>query len=280
MLSSLILAMVLQVGPNPTTGELPGTPDELLDRPPREQDDEMLSPESAWLAECLAMLPQEAARAHTLAQVRRNQTSGTRRVLANHCLGLAATQLGRWDEARAAFLAARGETPEGEARAKARFGTMAGNAALAAGDGTQAVAILEAALGDARQSASAPLEAIAAIGLSRALVSVGRQDEALEPLETATRLQPQDPESWLLKATLLRRLGRLADAQDAIERAAGLGPRDPRIALEAGLIAVLAGREDAARASWQSVIALAPESAEAENARHYIEQLEKMPGPS
>jgi hypothetical protein len=46
------------------------------------------------------------------------------------------------------------------------------------------------------------------------------------------------------------------------------------VALEAGLIAVLAGRDEAARKSWQSVIAIAPTSAEAQTARDYLAQLE------
>jgi hypothetical protein len=37
---------------------------------------------------------------------------------------------------------------------------------------------------------------------------------------------------------------------------------------------MLAGREDAARQSWQSVIAMAPESDAAQTAKGYIAQLE------
>ena len=43
-------------------------------------------------------------------------------------------------------------------------------------------------------------------------------------------------------------------------------PRDPQVGLEAGVIAVLSGRDDAARKSWQSVIAAAPDSDEAKTA--------------
>ncbi|MGB3710650.1 MAG: tetratricopeptide repeat protein [Erythrobacter sp.] len=275
---AFVLAM--QVGPNPNTGALPGTPEELLDRPPRDEAGEPLTPESAWLAECLDLLPAEAARAHTLAQMRRNATSGAERVLANHCLGLAATELGRWDEAKTAFLAARDEVPADEPRARSRFGTMAGNAALANGENTEALVILEQAEAHAKASASAPLEAIAATDLARALVTVGHEGQALERLERATTLEPDNPESWLLKATLLRRLDRLDDAQEAIEQAATLSAQDPRIGLEAGVIAVLSGREDAARASWDSVIALDPESDAAASARSYIGQLDNLPEPS
>ena len=62
-------------------------------------------------------------------------------------------------------------------------------------------------------------------------------------------------------------------ATKQIERAAALMPRDPATALEAGTIAILSGREDGARKSWQSAIDLAPQSEEAETARTYLAQL-------
>ena len=73
--------------------------------------------------------------------------------------------------------------------------------------------------------------------------------------------------------TLLRRLGQLEPAQAAIETAARLAPTSPDIGLEAGVIAVLGGRDEAARQSWQSVIDLQPESLAAGTAKSYLEQL-------
>jgi tetratricopeptide (TPR) repeat protein len=112
---------------------------------------------------------------------------------------------------------------------------------------------------------------------ARALVALGREDAALGALEAATTLAPERAEAWLLKATLLRRLGQLPLAQTAIERAAPLAPGaagiGPEIGLEAGVIAVLAGRDEAARQSWQSVIDLAPESPAAATAKDYLAQL-------
>ncbi len=278
--TSALLALLLQVGPNPTAG---GLPDDLLrDRPPPRRSsaaEQALNPTSAWLESCLDRLAEDAARAHTMAQIRASETTGPDRVLANHCRGTAATELGLWDDARAAFLAAREETPDDEQRTRARFGAMAGNAALAGGDAQGALALLAQARADARASAAGTLEALAAIDTARALVTLGRGEEALGALETATRLEPERAEGWLLTATLLRRLDRLGDAQAAIERAAPLAPTDPDIGLEAGLIAVLSGREDAARQSWQTVIALQPDSVAAATARDYLAQLAPEPAP-
>ncbi|MFU7526973.1 tetratricopeptide repeat protein [Qipengyuania sp. ASV99] len=272
LIQSLLLA-ALQIGPNPLATPLPDGHDELRERPPRETGGIEGSAESEWLAQCLALVAEDAARAHTLAQLRRNESAGAERVLANHCLGLAATELTLWDDAIAAFSAARDDTPADELRVRARFGAMAGNAALASGDPVRAEVILRVAQDDAVNAASAPMQAIAASDLARALVAQDRADEALAQLETATSLQPQVAEGWLLKATLLRRLERLGEAQTAIERASQLTPMEPQVGLEAGVIAVLSGRQDAARASWQSVIDLQPDGAAAEIARDYLGQL-------
>ena len=270
---SLLLALLLQVGPNPMAGGMAGD-DLLRDRPPRADGVKGdMNATSAWLQTCLDQLAEDPARAHTMAQIRRSETKGPDRVLANHCLGTAASELGLWQDARAAFLAARDETPSDETRTRARFAALAGNAALAGGDAEGALTLLTEAEADARAAGFAPLEAIAATDRARALVALSRGEDALGALEAATTLAPERAEGWLLKATLLRRLDRLPEAQTAIERAALLTPGDPDIGLEAGVIAILAGRDDAARASWQSVLALAPESPAAATAKDYLAQL-------
>lgn len=279
----LLLALLLQVGPNPLAG---GLPDDALvrERPARPARSDTpgeaegaakaaINPTSAWLEDCFDQIAADPARAHAMAQIRREETRGADRVLANHCLGTAAAELGRWDEARAAFAAALGETPPGEPRLRARFGALSGNAALAAGDAEGALALLAAAEADARAGDDPLLEAIAATDRARALVALGRESEALGPLETATTRAPERGEGWLLRATLLRRLARLAEAQAAIEQAAVRSPGDPLVGLEAGVIAMLGGREAAARASWQSVLVLAADGPAAETARAYLAQL-------
>lgn len=274
-LISSLLVLALQVGPNPAANDTLGAGGDLRNRPPRSPQEKSIEqdPAALWLAECLAMLPDQAARAHSLAQVRRNETIGRDRILSNHCLGLAATELGLWDDAIGAFTAARDDTPEDEMRAKARFGAMAGNAALAAQDLERSAMLLQTARIDAQAAASAPMQAIIASDLARVLVAAGQLEDALAELDLSTQLIPDEAGTWLLKATLLRRLERFDEAQTAIEQASTLAPSDPAIGLEAGVIAVLAGREDAARASWQSVIDLAPTSPQALTAQGYIGQL-------
>lgn len=279
---SLLLALLLQVGPNPNAAPA-GAEEEIINRrltnpaPRGNAAEDIANPTSAWLSECLDQLDQDAARAHTQAQIRRNETSGSERVIANHCLGLASTELGRWDDARTAFLAARDETPAEELSARARFALMAGNAALAGNDLESARNLIANAQIDARNASSATLEAIASTDLARALVALEQPEPALEALETATRLEPGKGEPWLLKATLLRRLDRLDEAQVAIEKAVELTPLEAAVGLEAGVIAVLSGREEAARQSWQSVLDTQPDSLAAKTAKGYLAQLGPAP---
>ena len=281
---SLIFALLMQVGPNPLGGGMAGD-DLVRDRPPRADaeieaqitTDGERAAARAWLETCLDQIEADPARAHTMAQIRRTETTGTDRVIANHCLGLAASELALFDDAREAFGAARAETPEGETRTRARYAALAGNAALAAGDTQGGLDDLTIAQAEARSAGFALLEAIAATDRARALVTLGEQDRALDALESATTLAPDRAEGWLLKATLLRRLGRLDQAQAAIERAAAAVPRGAAIGadigLEAGVIAVLGQRDAAARASWNSVIDLAPDSPAAATAKDYLAQL-------
>ncbi|MCU0948735.1 MAG: hypothetical protein MUF47_10865 [Porphyrobacter sp.] len=138
---SLLLALLLQVGPFPGVDTMPGLDDPLLNRPPprrvRGRDSvveiEGITAPSQWLQSCLDQIDEDAARAHAMAQIRRTEVTGAERVLANLCLGAAATSLSRWDDARDAFLAAREGTPADEPRARARFAAMAGTRAGGAG---------------------------------------------------------------------------------------------------------------------------------------------------
>ena len=208
-LTSLVLPLLLQVGFDPTRGAIPDYSAEVQDRPPREASVIDAPEPTSWLGQCLEQVDQDPARAHVQAQIRRDTIGGDERVYANHCLGLAATRLGRWEEARAAFTAARQETPEADPRLRARFGAMAGNAALVTGDAAGAMALLDAARADAIAAQAGNLQALISLDRARALVGAGELEAAEASLAEARGLQPQDAETRLLSATLLRRMERL-----------------------------------------------------------------------
>jgi len=272
-LTATLLPLMLQAGLDPTRGGVPDYSADIQDRPPRELSIIDAPQPTSWLAQCLDQLEDEPTRAHVQAQIRRDTTNGQDRVLANHCLGLASTELGRWEEARAAFTAARQETPAEETRLRARFGAMAGNAALVTGDLPGALVLLDAARADALAAQAGGMQGLIALDRARVLVGLEQLDAAEAALVEARMFQPDDAETRLLSATLLRRMGKLADAQEQVEEAARLDPTAPAIGLEAGVIAILDGREEAARSSWQSVIDLSPGTEFATSAQSYLDQL-------
>ena len=193
------------------------------------------------------------------------------------CLGQIYTVLLRWDAAEGAFAEAAQDTSSDDARRAALF-AQAGNAALAGGHADRALTHLNAAIG---APGIGPLaRGQAEIDRARALVALDRLEDAVEALAAAQRDAPEDPAAWLLGATVARRRGDLAAAQRQIVVAGSLASTDPEVGLEAGVIAMLDGREDAARKAWQSVLLVAPGSKSAETAKAYLAQLGDAPAPA
>ena len=113
-----------------------------------------------------------------------------------------------------------------------------------------------------------------AVDRARAFVALQRLYDARIALDDALAINPASSDAWLYSATLARRMAKLPLAQQHSEKAAEINPVEPAIGLEAGVIAVLSGRDDTARKSWNSVIAAAPDSAEAAQAKGYLAQLD------
>lgn len=200
------------------------------------------------------------------------QSKGSARSKPLQCLGHVHAVLLRWDAAEAAFAHAAHVAAPGDPLRLAAVLGQAGNAALAGNQPERALVHFDAAL-------KQPSGEIAARGQlqldrARALVALDRAADAKAAFAAAQADAPDEPLVWLLSATFARRSNDLTAAQRLIEVAAKLAPSDPEVGLEAGVIAVLDGREAAARQSWQSVRRLAPNSKAAEVARAYLDQLD------
>ena len=230
--------------------------------------------EQVQLEQCLDKARGDPATAMAEASSWLGETSGAPSSYPQQCLGYAYTLLLRWDAAEHAFLAAREAELETSHFRRAQLATMAANAALAENRGEAALPALGLAATDAALSGDAGLRAVVETDRARALVQQGREGEAEAVLAAARSFDGQNALAWLLSATLSRRMGDLVAAQAQIVRAAELDPRSRAVGLEAGVIAVLAGQDEAARKSWQSVVEASPESAEAEIARGYLAQLD------
>lgn len=232
--------------------------------------------EQLRLDQCLARARGEPATAIAEASAWLGETHGPETSYPQQCLGYAYTLLLRWDAAERTFLAAREAELESNPFRRAQLATMAGNAAMADGRGDAALIALALAAADAEASGDAALRSIVETDRARALVMQGGEGEAEAVLAAARSLDAQNALAWLLSATLARRLGKLDEAQAFIVTAAALAQDYPEVGLEAGVIAMLQGREDAAEASWRSVVDVAPNSEAAAAARGYLAQLAAM----
>lgn len=274
----LLLPLLAQVGPFTTA---PQAPLEI----PRKKRVESPSPvapppplaTTRRMSDCLAQAAADPGAAIETANTWAQTVKGQAAVDPARCRGIALGNLGRWNEATEALTMAR--DMESMRHLRAQYGAMAGNAALAAGNPTLAEALLKRAQADA-SIMPARFGGDIAIDRARALVSLKREDEAAAALSEGRNTSPSNPAAWLLSATLLRRQAKLGEAQAMIEKAAALAPLDPDIGLEAGVIAVLGGRDFAARRSWQSVLAAAPGSDQARTAQQYLDQLGPDTAPS
>ena len=273
-LSVLLLPLLAQVGPS---GALPQAP--LPDRHTRRSPTAPAAPDR--LKDCLRLVIERPVDGIAMADqwllTARTQTD---RAQASQCLGMALAQKGAWPEAAKSFLNARDNIPANEIGERARLGALAGNALIASGDMEAALAALDSARTDAGAAADTKLGGLIQIDRARALVALGRNDAAAAALGQARETLPDNAQAWLLSATLSRRMGKLGEAQVQIQKAAELLPVDPEIGLEAGVIAVLSGRDEAARRSWESVLKTAPGSPAAKTAQGYLDQLGPPPAQS
>lgn len=249
-------------------------------------------PATSRYARCLAAARENPAAAITAARAWLEQTPATpanpERGAAAQCLGQLLADSGDYAGAETAFATSVEQVPAADIAARAALQAMAGNAALAGGKTDAALAWFEKALADPPSKAPSAEEnasrGAVQIDRARALVATNRLPEASGALEEAHRLAPNDPEGWLLSATLARRGKNFERAQRDIEVAASLAahgdPLSAPIGLEAGVIAMLSGREEAARKSWESVVALAPDGPEALTAKGYLDQIGPAPTSS
>ena len=284
---TILLALVLlQSGPLVSPGAAPPIAQPpLRDAATRRRhapQTPLTAPETGRLGQCLDAAGTDAEGAEDTARAWLKEARGSQAAEPLLCLGTAQAAQEDWDEAEKSFVGGRDSAAASEHGLRARLGAMAGPAALAQAAPDRALAALDLAHKDAAGGGDPHLSGDIAMDRARALVLLSRNDDAAEALVEARTDSPNNPQAWLLSATLSRRLGKLALAQAQIQTAAELLPTDPDVGLEAGVIAVLADHVEAARKSWQSVIAAAPDSPQAQVARGYLGQLGKAPaaGPA
>lgn len=281
MTFALPLALLLQAGPLVTGGAAPPLTSAPLPIPRKPPEAPPAAPsEPTRLQLCLQAVDENPLAAIEAAEEWLKVSKGTATVEPNHCLGIAYDRLGRPVEAEVAFVFARNAVAASEPGRRASFGAMAALAMLAQEDPGRADAAFAQALADAQAAGDAQLTGDIQIDRARAQVALKQDPAAVQSLAAGRAASPDNPAGWLLSATLARRQGQLAEAQQFIEHTADLAPFDPAVGLEAGVIAVLGGRDEAARKSWLSVVAMAPGSDLAQIAQGYLDQLGPAPAPA
>lgn len=270
------LLLFAQVGPNPAPLNLPTGLENRQRRTPAAPATAPAA-EKTPLDECLDMAKSDPPSAAEMAEEWAERAKVAEVAQAQFCLGSAKAALDHWDAAEEAFITGRDAALGGQTLLRAQLGAMAGTAALIQNQPERALGLLDVAHRDALAAADAHLAGDISVDRSRALVALKREDEAASALTEARGSSADNSDAWLLSATLARRQDKLDEAQGWIERAASLAPRDPLVGLEAGVIAVLGGRDEAARKSWESVVAAAPDSEAARTAKDYLAQLAALP---
>ena len=256
--------LIMQVGLNPAFGKIPEVPEELRNRP-------RLAPSHVEEWNCTPDIQANAgaviARARSLAQ----KETGTARLVALQCKGMAEAELGQYDAAAATFAGAAESAPD--AHWRGMLEGQRGYALEAAGHAQEAAPVFDTAINALLESGDTLAAGEIAGDRAVAQLHGGDTDAAAQILADARIRMADSPRIWLLCATLARRQGDLVTAQADIERAADLAPSDPRIGLEAGVIAALDGRDVAARQSFRSVIAQPGAGSLADSARAYLAQI-------
>lgn len=179
-------------------------------------------------------------------------------VPAAQCLGIARSALGDWKGATDAFTTAASLADQIHAPGGPNLWVSAGDAALAGGDAAQARKLLSTAIG----APNLPDQMKGEAYLDRARADVAAEDlgAARGDMDEALKLVPADPVSWLLSATLARRMDDLTRAATDIKEAQTRAPKAPEVFFEAGNIAAASGDVAGARAQWSQAAAADPDS--------------------
>jgi len=177
---------------------------------------------------------------------------------------LADPEVQRIDEARKALAANDHKTAEAIFRDvlrsdPAHVPALCGLAAvsLVASRPQDAVRLLKHAL---KQSAHLPL---ARRGLSQALLALGTLPEAESTVRRLLEMEGENPQNWVLLATVCTRLMRQEDALAAFEEAARLNPAEVRMRLSIGHLNKTLGRRGECEQAYKRCLDMNPAMGEA-----------------
>jgi tetratricopeptide (TPR) repeat protein len=246
----------------------PGSPPALVDMRPLP-----LPPEMPRISEgldydrCLGLLRDDPEEAMRFAQAW-DATGGGEGAL--HCAALAMIGLGEPERAaeRLERLAAASHSG-GLARASV-YG-QAAQAWMMAGDANRAFGAVTLAL------TLAPTDPDLMVDRAVVLAALRRYGDALEDLDRAIAAEPERIEAHVFRAAALRHLDRQSEALLAVERALSLSAENAEALLERGILRQMRGDIQGARADWERVVQLSPDSVAANLAQQNLALAELGP---
>jgi tetratricopeptide (TPR) repeat protein len=100
-------------------------------------------------------------------------------------------------------------------------------------------------------------------GLGPVLLALGRAEEADAAARHLQKIEPENPQTWIILAAVASRFMRQEQALEAYERAAQYQPGDVRLRMSIGHVRKSLGRRAESEASYKEVLAADPGNAEA-----------------
>ena len=187
---------------------------------------------------------------------------------AQRCAAIALFALGKYDRAAYRLQVLAQESTSADAEQRAGMLAQSAQAWMLAEREDLAIETLNRAL------ELVPDEPTLLIDRARALGSAGRFQEALTDLTAALQQRPEDLDGLIFRASALRQLGDLNSALIDAEYALQIAPDNPDALLERGSIRRLMEDREGARADWLRVIQVSPNTPVADFAQRNLALLD------
>ena len=167
---------------------------------------------------------------------------------ANHCLGVALINLGQHKKAASLLTKTAENSKLSDPELLANMFAQAANAWIIAGNDTQALELLNRAI------TLVPEEPDYLIDRAVALALQNKYWESLDDLNEVISMKPERVDALTFRANAWRKVGSIELAAQDIKKALELKPNYPEALLESGLINAEQGNKAAARADWTKIV--------------------------
>jgi Flp pilus assembly protein TadD len=214
---------------------------------------------------CMSLLERDPAGALDSAVAWERQGGGD---AARHCKALALIRTGEVEDGALELERVAEAMPQAKAPLAAELFAQAGQAWTKAGNPQRALYAQNQGLKLNPKDVQLLIDRAMTFGNS------GMYFEALDDLNLAAELTPEDPEVYAMRAAAYRQLETPELAEENIDQALKLSPSHPGALLERGYLRRNNGDVEGARADWLTVIQVTPGSEIANEAQKNIEKLD------